>query len=108
MRPKSHCSIPTIHVDSTARFVQYGFRRRLRADKNHIDWVNTDTLYNAWTSWRSEEGWTAGTTKALFGRELSAACPQVIKHRNHEQGMYYSGIALAEAASPPVDAPVAS
>jgi hypothetical protein len=29
--------LPTILIDSTPRFVQYGFRRRLRADKNHID-----------------------------------------------------------------------
>jgi hypothetical protein len=26
-----------IHLDSTAGSVQYGFRRRFRADKNHID-----------------------------------------------------------------------
>jgi len=58
--------------------------------------VGVDVIYRAWRLWCSDQGQTAVGTKQRFGRDLTAAIPNIRMRRNHMTGRFYEGIDLTE------------
>ncbi len=60
--------------------------------------VSVETLYTAWDTWCKGKGWRDVSTSQTFGRDLSAACPQITRTqpRDDDGGRYraYEGIGL--------------
>jgi putative DNA primase/helicase len=63
----------------------------------HRAWV--DDLYGAWQQWCERDGRTVVTNKQMFGRDLAAALPGVIRRRGAGDVPFYEGISLK--VSPP-------
>jgi len=61
----------------------------------HRVWV--DDLYRAWKQWCEQDGRTITSHKHIFGRDLAAAVPGVIRRRGAGDVPFYEGIDLKEA-----------
>ena len=65
-------------------------RCELGADK----WVNSDVLWNAWLDWSEGSGHEGGG-RPIFGRNLKASFPEIVKKKKSIGNCYY-GIGLIE------------
>jgi putative DNA primase/helicase len=55
-----------------------------------------DTVFGAWSKWRSLNCPEVTHSKQSFGRELASACSQVQRRRGTDNVAFYEGIALRE------------
>lgn len=64
--------------------------------------VIVDDLFAAWQNWCQAEGIDHVPSKAVFGRDLMAAFPQVRKRKGTAGVQFYDGVALARPSGIPV------
>jgi P4 family phage/plasmid primase-like protien len=57
-------------------------------------WI--DEMYEAWKRWCERDGRSAITSKQVFGRDLAAAVPGVVRRRGAGDVSFYDGIELRE------------
>jgi putative DNA primase/helicase len=56
--------------------------------------ISVDELYDEWKHWCERDGRNSITIKQVFGRDLSAAVPGVLRRRNSSMRAFYDGIRL--------------
>jgi putative DNA primase/helicase len=56
--------------------------------------VLVDRLFQEWQDWCSSDGRNITSTKLMFGRDLSAALPQVFRRRGTDMISFYEGVGL--------------
>ncbi len=69
-------------------------RERCVVGPGHRAWI--DDLYAAWKAWCEEDGRTVVTRKQMFGRDLAAAVPGILRRRGTGMASFYEGIGLKE------------